>query len=176
MSAANSLRVKWLDNEAVEIKNRTKILISPSDKDLVMSQLTRYGDIDEYKKSFDDAGMNWHSGGPIVGAKIQFADFSKESKKQIKRKFYDHIEYLMEYNAFNETSPSIEKIPQFGIKETDNVFIEYDDEYGMFVRLCRDGEKFPYVSLKADDDPVLESLWDVDRYGLTLGDENEHCI
>lgn len=171
MSTANSLLVKWLHNEATEINSRTKNLISPSDKDLVMSKLTRYADIDEYEKAFDDAGMNWHSGGPIIGAKIQFADFSEESKKQIKRKFYDHIEYIMEYNAFDETSSPTYPVPQFGIKETDNAFIEYDDEWGLFIKLCRDGEKYSYASLKADDDPVLESLWNIDRHGLPLGND-----
>ena len=171
MSTTNSLRTKWSHNEAIEINNRTKTIISPSDKDLVMSKLTRYVDIDEYEKAFEDAGMNWHSGGPIIGAKIQFADFSEESKKQIKRKFYDHVEYIMEYNAFDEKSPSNLEMPKFGIKETDNVFIEYDDEWGLFIKLCRDGEKHSYTSLKADNDPVLESLWNIDRHSLPLGND-----
>lgn len=152
---------EWhLDEQDLADASASTILISPSDKDLVLSNLVRYGDIDEYEQSFEDAGQNWHSGGPIVGAKFKFADFSDESKRQIKRKIYN--------NASEEDTRFFGPVPQSGIKDTDDVVIDYDDEWGLFLALHRDGERLPYIYFYADSDPVLSSLWSIERKSLPL--------
>ena len=161
-------RTDWFDTKGAEILNRTKIIISQTDKDLVMSNLTRYDDIDKYEQSFNGMGQNWHSGGAIIGAKIKFANFSDESKSQLKRKFYDEIEYIMESNALAKNMYSSIKLPTYGITGTDDIVIECDDEWGLFIRIYRDGETNSYIDLKADDDPVSELLWGVDRRTLPL--------
>ena len=153
-----------------------RIIISPSDKDLVLSNLVCYADVDDYDWAFENSGMNWHSGGAIVGAKIKFADFSEETKRLLKRNFYDQVEYMMEWNAQAKDHRSHYVVPHFGIIDSDVVSLDFDDEWGLFIRIHRDNERFPYITFYGDGDPVLESLWGIDRKNLPLHEDQDKIM
>ena len=100
------------------------------DKDLILSNMRLLCSLEEYEKEKDNAGQNWHSGGPIVISKTKLCNFTDTAQEEIKN-----------FNA--------------KLKDDDVVSIEFDEEWGIFLRFFRENENYCYFELKADCDEFL---------------------
>jgi len=164
----------WRKTEGEAILNRTKTIIASEDENLVLQNVKCTMDPDAYEKDCDESGANWHSPDRILKADIPFSAFSTESQKNIKKKFYDNLEYNLEYNAFEDDTSLGRMNPVFrgdvicGIRDDDIVSVQRDDEWGLFIELYRPNSDIHYAQIKTDDDPIINKLWNINIHSVPV--------